>query len=116
MPENDPRFKRDGNVGSGNRCGSAPMGKSVNFALKTRMNLRKKREVKLQDPEEILEQERKLISKCQVLIDKMQDHEDNNQAYNVSRMEITKKAIQFQLDRNKKKRDRNNVVLKTNND
>jgi len=46
----------------------------------------------------------------------MDDFELSAQAYKLSQLELTKKAIAFQLDKNRRLRDRNVVTaLKSNN-
>lgn len=45
--------------------------------------------------EEIDAQERKLMSNIEILMAKMDDFEEKNQAYNIKRMDITKKAVAF---------------------
>ena len=52
------------------------------------------------------------MSKLETLIKKMDDFELSAQAYKLNRLELTKKAISFQLERNKRMRDRNSVVVK----
>ncbi len=46
---------------------------------------------------------------------KMDDFELNAQAYKLNRLELTKKAIAFQLEKNRRIRDRNTIVLKSEN-
>ena len=43
----------------------------------------------------------------------MDDFEMNAQAYKLNRLELTKKAIAFQLEKNRRLRDRNTVILKS---
>ena len=62
--------------------------------------------------ESVVEQETRLMSKLETLIQKMDDFELSAQAYKLNRLELTKKAISFQLERNKRMRDRNSVVVK----
>ena len=51
------------------------------------------RKLVLENNEQLEEKERKLTSKLESLIQKMEDFEDKNKAYNIKRMEITKKAV-----------------------
>lgn len=60
------------------------------------------------------EQEERLISKLETLMHKMDDFELRAEAYKLSQLELTKKAVTFQQERNKRMRERNNVVI-TNN-
>lgn len=63
---------------------------------KERQSKRKKtRKLVLENSEQLEEKERKLTSKLESLIQKMEDFEDKNKAYNIKRMEITKKAVAF---------------------
>jgi len=43
----------------------------------------------------------------------MDDFELNAQAYKLNRLELTKKAVAFQLEKNRRLRDRNTVILKS---
>ncbi len=65
--------------------------------------------------ETIEEQEQRLLSKVEGLMQKMDDFELNAQAYKLNRLELTKKAIAFQLEKNRRLRDRNTIVLKSDN-
>ena len=45
----------------------------------------------------------------------MDNFEMRAQAYKMNRLELTKKAVAFQLERNRRVRDRNVIQLKSNN-
>ena len=55
-----------------------------------------------------------MFGKLDSLMDKMDDFELKAQAYKLNRLEITKKAIAFELEKKRRIRDRNTVVLKEN--
>ena len=59
-------------------------------------------------------QEKRCLSKLDDLFEKMDDFELRAQAYKLNRLELTKKAVSFQLERNKRMRDRNKVVISNN--
>lgn len=54
------------------------------------------------------------MSRLETLFDKMGDFELRAQAYKLNRLELTKKAVYFQVERNKRLRDRNSVVMLKN--
>ena len=67
-----------------------------------------------QQPKETVEdQEKRLVSQLETLMQKMDDFEMSAQAYKLNRLELTKKAIAFQLEKNRRLRDRNTVILKS---
>ena len=60
------------------------------------------------------QQEKRLISRLETLFAKMNDFELRAQAYKLNRLELTKKAVNFQVERNKRLRDRNSLFLDNN--
>ena len=54
------------------------------------------------------------MGKLDKLMGRMDAFELKAQAYKLNRLEITRKAIAFELEKKRRIRDRNNVVLKSN--
>ena len=105
-----------------NRCTSSAMGtirhktnKSVTYTGK-RLGLPKQQTTtRPYEDEKVEDQEKRLMGKLDTLMDRMVDFEERCQPYKLNRLEITKKALAFNLEKKRRIRDRNSVVLKSNN-
>ena len=71
---------------------------------------REKRKTHAQLIEEVGEQEHDLFGKLDNLMNKMDDFEMRAQAYKLNGLEITRKAVAFQKERNRRLRERNSIV------
>ena len=71
------------------------------------MGRRKRTSLTGKPVESVEDQERRLMSKLEVLIDKLDNFEERTAAYKMNRLDLTRKAIAFQLEKNRRIRDRN---------